>query len=241
MKYGVFSDVHGNLEALDSVLADMKKEGCEKFWCLGDLVGYGANPNECIEKIRAIADQTVLGNHDSASVGLEDTVHFNRYAREAVEWTSAHLLPYNRDWLKSLPYTAMVGGVLLVHSSPAEPRSWRYMNYISDMLKGFKALEGNMAFIGHSHQPMILINRNEEFFSINSEEYRVEEGIRCIVNVGSVGQPRDNIPDASYVIWEPDTMMVRQKRVGYDVSTAQKKIREAGLPEILAARLETGN
>ena len=140
-----------------------------------------------------------------------------------------------------LRVTAMVDGILLVHSSPAEPRSWRYMNYISDMLKGFKALEGNMAFIGHSHQPMILINRGEEFFSINREEYRVEDGIRCIVNVGSVGQPRDNIPDASYVIWEPEIKTVYLKRVGYDVSTAQKKIREAGLPEILAARLETGN
>jgi diadenosine tetraphosphatase ApaH/serine/threonine PP2A family protein phosphatase len=240
-RYGVFSDIHGNLEALNEVLKDMEKEGCKKYWCVGDLVGYGANPNECIEKVRALADITVLGNHDSACVGLEDTSNFNQYARKAVDWTAGQIAPYNKDWLQKLPYTAVVDGVLLVHASPSEPRAWRYMLTISDMLRGFKAMEGNMAFIGHSHQPLILINRGEDFFSINGEEYHVEDGVRCIVNVGSVGQPRDGVPDASYAIWEPDTRTILLKRVGYDVATAQRKIREAGLPDILASRLETGN
>lgn len=241
MKYGVFSDIHGNLEALVAALSDMSREGVEKYWCLGDLVGYGANPNECVEKVRQLADMTVLGNHDAACVGLEDTSSFNRYAREACDWTAAQLLPFNSEWLRSLPLTATADDVFLVHASPFEPKGWHYMLYISDMINGFKSLTAPMAFIGHSHQPIILVHRGEEFFSFSGDEFHCEEGTRCIVNVGSIGQPRDGNPAVCYAIWDSKERMIKLKRVAYDVEAAQRKIRAAGLPDILASRLEFGN
>ncbi len=241
MIYGVFSDIHGNLEALEAVMADMAARGIERYWCLGDIVGYGADPNECIRRVRGVAEHTVMGNHDSAAIGREDTTHFNRYAREACEWTAGRLEPENREWLKGLPLTVMAGDIMLVHASPFEPKSWPYMFYVSDMLNGFNALQGRAAFIGHSHQPVVLVNRGGEYFSFAGEEFRLEPGTRCIVNVGSVGQPRDNNPEASYAVWDSDTSTVRIRRVAYDTETAMRKIREAGLPDILAQRLEFGN
>ena len=222
-------------------MTDMAREGALKYWCLGDLVGYGANPNECVEKVRSLAELTVLGNHDAACVGLENTANFNRYAREACDWTAGQITPANREWLRNLPPTAMADDIFLVHASPFEPKSWHYMLYISDMLNGFKALTTPMAFIGHSHQPIILVHRNGEFFSFNGAEYVVEEGTRCIVNVGSIGQPRDGNPGSCYAIWDSETRKVHLRRVSYDVEAVQKKIRTAGLPEILASRLEFGN
>lgn len=241
MKIGVFSDIHGNLEALDAVLGDMTLSGTDRFWCLGDVVGYGADPNECVERVRNIAETTVLGNHDLACVDLSETANFNRYAREACTWTEGQLTEKSREWLKSLELTATIDDVTLVHSSPYQPQNWRYMLYISDMVNGFKALTTPMAFIGHSHQPIILVRREGEYFSINSAEHRVEDGNVCIVNAGSVGQPRDGDPRACYAIWEPEEGKITLKRVSYDVETAQKKIRAAGLPDILASRLEFGN
>lgn len=241
MKIGVFSDIHGNLEALEAVLADMALAGAARKWCLGDIVGYGANPNECADLVRNTAETTVLGNHDLACVDLAETANFNRYAREACVWTEGQLTNQNKEWLKGLPLTAERDGITLVHASPFQSRSWPYMLYISDMINGFKSLTTPMAFIGHSHQPIILVRREGEYFSINTPEYRVEDGAVCIVNTGSVGQPRDGEPKACYALWEPEERRITLKRVPYDVEAAQKKIRAAGLPDILASRLEFGN
>ena len=243
MKIGIFSDVHGNLEALEKVLAEMAREGVERYWCLGDVVGYGANPNECVARVREVAEKVVIGNHDAACVGAEEITHFNPRAQEAVRWTQGQLTPENADWLKRLPLTESVDGDLLVHGSPYEPALWYYIHSrmrMSEMVEGFRATEARCAFVGHSHQPLILVKRGEEFFRFLGYELTMEAGSRYLVNVGSVGQPRDGDPKASYVIYDPDAGAVRIMRAAYDVLTAQQKIRSADLPPILADRLESG-
>lgn len=240
MKAGLLSDIHGNLEALQEVLAAMGRAGVSRIWCLGDVVGYGANPNECVETIRERAEVTVLGNHDIACAGGVDVSHFNPYAREAVEWTARQLTADHRDWLRALPLTAERGGVLLVHASPHEPAAWHYLVAVGDVIRGFRASAARLGFVGHSHQPAILVHRGEEFLQFNGTHLVMEEGARYLVNVGSAGQPRDRNPKAAFAVYDDEAGTVTIERVPYDVAKAQRKIREAGLPEILASRLDTG-
>jgi diadenosine tetraphosphatase ApaH/serine/threonine PP2A family protein phosphatase len=240
VKIGIYSDVHGNLEALEAVLSAFSAEGISRLWCLGDLVGYGANPNECIARARETTESFVLGNHDAAVVGLEETTFFNRYAREAVQWTAAHLSDENYEWLRRLPLTVTENGFLLVHSSPFEPENWHYITRVADVLNAFNAINLRAAFVGHTHQPMLLMHREEQFFQFNGTTLKMEEGYRYLVNVGSVGQPRDGNPEAAYAVFDEEDQSVTLKRVSYDVATAQRKIREAGLPDVLAVRLASG-
>ncbi len=243
MKIGIFSDVHGNLEALEAVLDAQAREGVQRTWCLGDLVGYGANPNECVARVRQAADVVVIGNHDAACVGAEDITHFNQHAREAVLWTQGQLTPEHGEWLKALPFTESVEQVLLVHASPFEPSNWHYIHAqmrMVEMRNGFNATQAHCAFVGHSHQPLILIKKGEEFFQFLGDHLHLEEGSRYLINVGSVGQPRDGNPKACHVIYDTDERTVTMARATYDITTAQRKIRAAGLPDILADRLEVG-
>lgn len=243
MKIGIFSDVHGNIEALDAVIAAMQKDGVRRLWCLGDVVGYGANPNECVARVREVTEKAVLGNHDAAAVGAEEVTHFNPRARDAVLWTQKQLTEENRDWLKRLPLTEAEGEALLVHGSPYLPENWNYVHTrmrMGEMVEGFKATNARCAFVGHSHQPLILVKRGEEFFRFLGNDLKMEEGSRYLVNVGGVGQPRDGNPKAAYAIYDPDAGTVAILRVAYDVLAAQQKIRAAGLPGILADRLEAG-
>ena len=162
MKTGILSDIHGNLESLDAVLGELRREGVDRLWCLGDIVGYGANPNECIERVREAASITVLGNHDAACAGMESATSFNPAAKAAVEWTARQLTPENRDWLKGLPMTEPVEDLLLVHASPHEPAAWHYIHSRIrpvDMQLAFAATVARVSFVGHSHQQMVLVQR----------------------------------------------------------------------------------
>lgn len=244
MRTGIFSDVHGNLEALEAVLAAMAKEGVERYWCLGDVVGYCANPNECVARVRQVSEVVVIGNHDAACVGAEEIVNFNPHARDAVLWTMQHLTPENRDWLRRLPLTESREGVLLVHSSPFEPANWHYIHtrtHVGEMAKGFTSTKANCAFVGHSHQPLIFVKKEEEFYRFLGDRLKLEDGSRYLINVGSAGQPRDGNPKASFVIYDPEAGEISVFRVPYDITATQRKIREAGLPSILADRLATGS
>jgi diadenosine tetraphosphatase ApaH/serine/threonine PP2A family protein phosphatase len=243
VKTGILSDIHGNLEALEAVLADMARQEVERYWCLGDVVGYGANPNECVHRVREVSELTVIGNHDAVCVGAEDASHFNPRAREAVIWTQGQLTEESRDWLKGLPLTENVESALLVHASPFEPANWHYIHTrmrMSEMIEGFKATPAAVSFVGHSHQALILVKKGEEYFRFLGDKMRMEEGSRYLVNVGSVGQPRDGNPKAAYAIYDTDSGDVALLRVAYDIPAVQKKIREAGLPALLAKRLEEG-
>jgi diadenosine tetraphosphatase ApaH/serine/threonine PP2A family protein phosphatase len=243
VKIGLLSDIHGNLEALEAVLARMREARVDRIWCLGDVVGYGADPNACAALVRESAETTVLGNHDAACVGAEDLARFNPLAREAILWTQSRLDESHRAWLKTLPLTESVGECLLVHASPFEPAAWHYIHLqmrSGDVPREFAATAARCAFVGHSHQQLVLVKRQDEFFLFHGASLTLEPGHRYLVNVGSAGQPRDGDPRAAWALYDTEAGRITLERATYDIAAAQRKIRAAGLPAALADRLEAG-
>ncbi len=241
MKWAVLSDVHGNLEAFQSVIEDLRNQGAEQVAFLGDVVGYGANPNECLALLRELTEWVVAGNHDYAAVGLTDIDAFNAAAQTAVLWSREKLPMENIAYLRRLPLLNQREGITFVHASPNEPAEWNYMITFPEAEEGFHALAGDLAFVGHTHQPLALAKEaNGEVQVISPEEVILKEGIRYIINVGSVGQPRDGNPQAAYGLYDDVAEKYILKRVTYDIPAAQKKIIKAGLPPFLAQRLGKG-
>ncbi len=240
MRYAVLSDIHGNLEALEAVLADAA-ERADTVLCLGDVVGYGADPEACMELIAGRAAALVAGNHEHAVAGLLDLDWFNDYARAAVEWTRDRLDEDHRSYLAALPLVAEVGDATLVHASPERPEEWEYLVSPQDGFAAFPAFATRLCFVGHSHRPAAwsLGSSGPEFVA-GAVELSLESGRRYIVNVGSVGQPRDRDPRAAYALWDADRGRLVIRRVAYDVDTARRKILAGGLPRLLADRLPRG-
>ena len=241
MIWAILSDVHGNLEALQSVAEDFRSEGAQQIAFLGDAVGYGANPNECLSFLKELTDLRVAGNHDYGAVGLTDVTYFNPAARAAIEWTREKLSEENRRVLKDLTLVRRTGNITLVHSTLDDPAEWNYILTIYDAEESFLRLRDRLAFIGHSHRPIILAReRNGRMRSFGEAEMILEGEIQYIINVGSVGQPRDHNPRAAYALYDDVLRKYRLKRVPYDIQTAQEKILRAGLPPSLAQRLAFG-
>lgn len=238
--YAIISDVHANLEALENVLKEIEKEKVDEVLFLGDAVGYGPNPNECIDLLKQNAGLMVAGNHDWAAVNMGGYGHFNPFARIAIEWTQKILSPGNRDFLRKLPLTAKIeeANIFLVHGTPREPGNWHYFLSKYDAAVNLEHFEEKICFVGHSHQPFII--ESTERHGTNTFYPFTEVGInqRYIVNTGSVGQPRDANPDASYVILKDNRIEI--KRVSYDIVVTQNKMKKAGLPEYLIERLAAG-
>jgi diadenosine tetraphosphatase ApaH/serine/threonine PP2A family protein phosphatase len=209
--------------------------------CLGDTVGYGADPLACVELVAQQAQAIVGGNHEYAVAGRLDLAWFNRYARAAAEWTQEHLDDDHRAYLAALPLISEVGEATLVHASPAQPEEWEYLVSAEDGFAAFPHFVTRWCFVGHSHVPgaWSLGSSGPEHHP-GTVEIRAERGRRYIVNVGSVGQPRDRDPRAAYAIWDVEAGHVTIRRVTYDVATARRKITEAGLPRFLADRLSAG-
>ncbi len=247
MKYLILSDIHGNLEALQSVLNELKSEDIEFDECitLGDLVGYGANPNEVIDKIKELKPKAAIrGNHDRAASGLEDAYDFNRAAQKAILWTRSQLSSESRDYLVKLRQGPVEVGELfdIVHGAP-----WDEDYYIFDWqeaLTAFQRSERNLILFGHTHVPFIwTFNDAEidgELIPDGQNERSLGEGKRYLINPGSVGQPRDRNPKASMAIFDTDEMNMQFRRVEYDIKSAQQKIRQAGVDSFLADRLAEG-
>lgn len=241
MKYAIISDIHGNLEALESVLAEIDKVKADSLLCLGDIVGYGPNPNECVELIKKRADVSLAGNHDYAPLGKLDLSYFNPWAKSAIEWTASQLNQESIDFLLSLPLKKEMNGFTIVHATPGEPDGWNYIITIGDAVKNFPEFNGQVCFIGHSHVPMVVaVNGSDEYRVIRENPVRIEPNMRYIINVGSVGQPRDFIPKAAFAIYETDSQLYELFRVEYDIAETQSKIFKSGLPTFLAERLELG-
>jgi diadenosine tetraphosphatase ApaH/serine/threonine PP2A family protein phosphatase len=236
----VISDIHGNLEALEAVLADARRENAESVICLGDIVGYGADPNGCMERVQAECLATVLGNHDVAARDLREAENFNEVAREAIRWTSRQLTAPNLRRLHELPYDHVAADTRYVHASPDDPPAWHYILTEQEAWNAFEACPEPVCFVGHSHVPLRVMLRNGRLVVLHEETLEVGEEERALVNVGSVGQPRDGDWRASYALWDPRARRAVSRRVSYDLETAAKKIVEAGLPEILARRLAVG-
>ena len=240
MRYAIVSDVHGNLEALQAAFALIAPT--DGVLCLGDTVGYGPNPNECVELIRARATATVLGNHDVAAIDNFGLSYFNPTAREAMRWTQTVLSPENADWLNSLGYEFRVPEFLLVHGAPVT-----YFEYILDKpaaARAFAATDAPLIFVGHTHIAEYYALRPDG--SIDHKHWQqggaflLDAQSRYIVNVGSVGQPRDLNPRASFAFYEPATARVTINRFEYAISRVQEKIASVHLPEALARRLVVG-
>ena len=241
MRYAILSDIHGNLEALRAVLDDCAGR-VDAVLCLGDTVGYGADPLACVELIAERAQAIVGGNHEHAVAGLLSLGWFNRHARVAAEWTRERLDEDHRAYLGSLPLLTEVGDATLVHASPAQPEEWDYLVTAEDGFAAFPHFATRWCFVGHSHLPGAW-----SLGSAGPEHHpgggllQAERGRRYIVNVGSVGQPRDRDPRAAYAVWDAEAGWIQIRRVAYDVRTARRKILEAGLPRLLADRLVAGS
>lgn len=241
MRYAIFSDIHSNLEALEAVIKAYKEEDIDKYLCLGDVVGYAANPKECIEKIKELAMVTIAGNHDWASVDLFSTDYFNPLAKEAIYWTARNLDDQDRYFLEHLKLVYKNEELTMVHGTLDDPEDFNYMtdDYIAS--KTFGLLENNICFVGHTHVPGVFIRSGDNrVYYQEDNSIDIKEDNKYIINMGSVGQPRDGNPQAAYGIYDTKKSNVQIKRIGYDIQAARKKIISAGLPQFLGERLLVG-
>jgi diadenosine tetraphosphatase ApaH/serine/threonine PP2A family protein phosphatase len=240
MLIGVVSDIHANLEALEVVLADLDRRKPDATVCLGDFVGYGASPNPCIERLRPRIEAAVIGNHDDAALGRTSLEGFNHEAASAARWTAEQLTPANIAYLESLPYQVTWRGARLVHASPSEPESWHYVLSPAEADFELRGIQENACFIGHSHYPGTFVFDGRRSVYTRQARVTIEPGRRFLVNVGSVGQPRDGDPRAAYLLWDDAAGSVEHVRLDYDIEAAGARIRGAGLPAFLAERLRWG-
>jgi diadenosine tetraphosphatase ApaH/serine/threonine PP2A family protein phosphatase len=240
MRHAILSDIHGNLDALQTVLADLKRRRVSSMVCLGDFVGYGAAPNECIDLLRPKIEAAVAGNHDLAACGRIKLGYFHQDAATAARWTHGELTPENVAFLEALPFTARWLDMLLVHSSPAEPKAWHYVLSTVDAAEEMGAYEEAVCLIGHSHYPGTYASTNGNLEYSRDAEVVIEPGTKYLVTVPSVGQPRDGDPRAGYLMVDETNRVIVHVRLEYDVATAARRIRDAGLPAYLGERLRWG-
>lgn len=241
-KIALISDIHANLEALESVLKEIEKYKPDKIICLGDIVGYGANPRECVELVRKNCDVVLLGNHDEAVFSPEITDAFVEHARYSAEWTRAQLTEQDIEWLKTLPYTYQEGDYFFCHGAPYSPEDYIYLvtkeaGYWS--LKFLESIQAKASLSGHAHITYIFGFDLKGNFVVSAPSVIDFSDFQTVaINVGSVGQPRDGNPKSAFGIIEDGRYMAL--RVQYDIEKASRKIKEAGLPKILYERLFVG-
>lgn len=241
MRYAVFSDLHGNYDAFEAVLADMEVQGVptENMFCLGDLVGYGAEPGRCVDKIIELGIPCVAGNHDHACIDKLSIELFNSYARVSALWTRENTSDEHKAFLREQNFEMVTDQFHLVHGTPYAPEMFHYIQTLYDAQISLREMKRPICFIGHSHVPMVFLDTNPVSYVI-ANEIQVVDDMRFLINVGSVGQSRDEDPRAAYALYDTELSVVTIRRVEYDIDATAKKIRDAGLPEYLAARLYEG-
>jgi len=238
-KYAILGDVHSNWEALTAVLEDAQAQGVNAYVCVGDVVGYNANPSECLERIRALNCLTVRGNHDHYCSNDEKLLDFQPLAASVVSWTRRQLSPDQFQYLKALPLFSKTEGFTIVHSTLDMPDKWGYIFDTLDAEAHFNYQTTAVCFYGHTHLPMVF----EKQHRVTRGAYtklKIAQGRKYFINVGSVGQPRDGDPRSAYAIYDCQAREVELRRVPYDIGQTQHKIRKGGLPERLALRLAFG-
>lgn len=243
MKYAILADAHSNWEALQRVLQDLKDEGVDKTVFLGDMVGYGPDPNTVVEELTGKINIKLAGNHDWAALGWTDINYFNPYAQIAILWTREIITDSN---LKNLAQLNLMikdkdDRLLFVHSTPRQPEEWNYIFTLEEAEENFSSFTEKACFIGHSHYPSV-IEKNEKSKLVVKPGplLRLEQGCQYIINVGSVGQPRDGDPRACYAIYDSSSGTIKLKRIVYDITKTQEKMQAAGLPLYLIERLALG-
>jgi len=239
MRIAVLSDVHSNLVALDAVLAHAGR--VDAVWHLGDVVGYGPDPDGVVARLHEVGAVGVRGNHDAAAIGGDEIEQFNPEARAAMDWTRAAISDPTRTWLAGLPDRRTEGDVTLVHGSPRDP-TWEYLTSPAAARVSFSLLETTHGLNGHTHIPLAFVVRDDRVEAIRPDDGDAlsVEGLRTLANPGSVGQPRDGEPRASYLVLEPEAGTITWHRVAYDIEAVQSAMSAAGLPPRLAARLSHG-
>jgi diadenosine tetraphosphatase ApaH/serine/threonine PP2A family protein phosphatase len=244
MRFGIFSDVHANIEALSAVMEALRQERVDRYYCLGDVVGYGASPNECADIVRRVAEVTILGNHDAAVAGRMDYSYYYEAARQALDTHANQLTPDNMAWLKSLPYKHELNdvGLHLCHGSPLRIEEFEYIfapEQARECLAMFEDL-GDLTLIGHSHLCKVFALRPGEVEELPPRKFALRKGWKYIVSVGSVGQPRDYDNRASYTIFDTEKREFEFKRVEYDIESAASKIFAGNLERNFGHRLFIG-
>jgi len=241
MKYGIFGDIHGNLEALETVLDALERGKVDHLIAVGDFVGYGANPRECVKRVRAIKGLiAVAGNHDWAVVEKTPLFVFNSLALEAVLWTREQLDRPSMNFLKNLPLVVQDKHYTVVHSSLDRPESFEYIQSLDQAGESLALQSTPVCFVGHTHVPGFFFNGKGENYAANGVSCRVKPEGQAMINVGSVGQPRDEDVRAAYSTYDTTTGKIKIHRIAYDVERASGKILSAGLPPMLAERLHYG-
>ena len=242
MRTAIVTDIHGNLAALEKVFERGESLGVERWVCLGDTVGYGAEPNECCDLVRARASFSLLGNHDAAVAGRMDYEYYYEAARDALDWTRQGLSPANLAWLSSLPYTVREGPIEYCHGSPLEPEQYEYIFLVEQAEELVPVLNdlADLTFIGHSHLPRAYALGGHGAKSVFAETVELEPGPKYIVSIGSVGQPRDGDHRACFGVVDDEAKTVTFHRVEYDIGRTARRIIEAGLSDHFARRLYAG-
>jgi len=243
MRIAILSDIHANLEALQAVLKDIDQQAIDNIICLGDVIGYGVNPNECVELVRKRCPVTLLGNHDAASIGKLSTEHFNIHAKIATEWTTEHITKDTTNYLENLPYRESSDSYTFVHSTPYEPKLWYYITSLEEAAFNFQFFETTFCFVGHTHIPIIIVLDNEKEVYAHQDtalEFGKMNNARFLINVGSVGQPRDHNADSCYGILDSERKVYTFRRIAYDIEKTQEKMRKQKMPEFLIKRLAEG-
>jgi predicted phosphodiesterase len=245
MRYLIFSDIHGNLEAFRSILSSAKEESISKYLFLGDLVGYGASPNEVIQEIQTLEPLHIIrGNHDKAVSNLESIETFNPVAAAAINWTRKNLNESSRRYLSQLPSGPVIidESLTICHGSPADEDYYIFGEF--DAADAFMYTDTFVTFFGHTHLPFVYTEEDRlvkgKFITSNTRSVRLKENIQYLINPGSVGQPRDRNSDAAYAVFDSEKRTISFHRVSYDIKAAQKKITDEDLPRSLADRLEIG-
>ena len=239
MKFAIFGDIHANLEALETVLADAADQGADQHACIGDIVGYNANPNECIARVQSLECAVVKGNHDEEASLDTEIIGLNPLAQAALEWTRDHLTEDNKQWLRELRMVKQVRDFTIVHATLDSPTHWHYVMNKFDAMASFSYQYTQLCFFGHTHTPRIYM-KGQSVTVEDTERVHIAPNCKYFINVGSVGQPRDGDPRASYALYDHDNQTVQIRRLSYGIEETQRKIIDGGLPEPLAARLDFG-
>lgn len=242
MRYGIISDIHGNIEALTESLKSLEKEGIDEYICLGDIVGYGANPEECCNVVRAKVKVCIVGNHDAAVAGRMDYSYYYDAARHALDWCKEKISRSNLEWLKSLPYKHTDGAVDFCHGSPICPEEFEYVftkEKAKELVK-YRDELNHVTFIGHSHLTRSFALSTEDAYNVKGPEFIVRKDFKYIITVGSVGQPRDYDPRSCCAVFDTETCVFKYVRSSYDIEAQMKKIIDAGLAYNFGARLLVG-
>jgi predicted phosphodiesterase len=241
MKLALISDIHGNLEALEAVLKDIESQGVDRIHCLGDVIGYGCDPVPCLHLVAERCEVKLMGNHEYAAIGVLPDEAMNIHARQSIHWTITKLTDREISLIAGFELTARQEDRLFVHSSPFEPDDWHYILTPEEATEAFEHTDSRLVFHGHTHLPVIFcLTPAGRIRTVVAHDFDPDEDSRYLINVGSVGQPRDNDPRASYVVYDAQEDTICYRRVEYDISATQAKMCRAEMPQTLIDRLQAG-